>query len=336
MALRVLLADESVTIKKVFQLALKDFAVEVTSVNVGLDVVAVAKKFKPDIVFADVLLQKKNGYEVCADLRKDPSMAATPVVLIWSGFMELDQAKFMACGATADLEKPFDTEKLRGLVKTLVTKTANNPISDYLSFPDMPEWQDERPASPRMTPVSQSTTPPLPELTVVGGSAPEPSPEEDWSMESFAPLKAPPPEPTLAPPLPTEAEDEEAEWVAKTLTQYKMDKKQLLKEPEVHFEVPEEKIDPDTLIRNEQSVVAAQPQEAPDELDEIELELPPRLVETPNHGSGLSEKQMEAIFRAEAREMIEKVVWEIVPEIATQILEREIRKILKENDESPS
>ena len=59
MALRVLLADESSTIKKVFQLALQDFAVEVRPVNIGVDVAMVAKNFKPDIIFADVMLQKK-------------------------------------------------------------------------------------------------------------------------------------------------------------------------------------------------------------------------------------------------------------------------------------
>ena len=54
MALRVLLADESTTIKKVMQLALQEFAVEVKAVRSGLDVSEVARSFSPDIVFADV------------------------------------------------------------------------------------------------------------------------------------------------------------------------------------------------------------------------------------------------------------------------------------------
>jgi CheY-like chemotaxis protein len=64
MALRVLLADESSTIKKVMQLALQDFGVEVKAVPIGVDVVQVAKSFEPDIIFADILLAKMNGYEV--------------------------------------------------------------------------------------------------------------------------------------------------------------------------------------------------------------------------------------------------------------------------------
>ncbi|MBC7371068.1 MAG: response regulator [Bdellovibrionaceae bacterium] len=140
MALRVLLADESSTIKRVMQLALQDFAVEVKSVPVGLDVLPVAKTFKPDIVFADVLLTKRNGYEVCMDLKNDPETVNLPVVLMWSGFMEIDEAKIAL--ATAKLEKPFDAETLRQLVLDLVPKTQNNPVSPYLQFPKMPEFTE--------------------------------------------------------------------------------------------------------------------------------------------------------------------------------------------------
>ena len=59
MALRVLLADESSTIKKAIQMALAEFAVDVKSVPSGLDVLAVAHTYQPDVVLADVLLTKK-------------------------------------------------------------------------------------------------------------------------------------------------------------------------------------------------------------------------------------------------------------------------------------
>lgn len=135
MALRVLLADESVTIKKVIQLALQDFAVEVKAVPVGLDVLEVSKTFQPDLVFADILLQKRSGYEVCADLKKDPATAAVPVVLMWSSFMELDQKQVESCGADGKLEKPFEVEALRKLVLQLVPRTRSQRLAHFLDFP---------------------------------------------------------------------------------------------------------------------------------------------------------------------------------------------------------
>jgi CheY-like chemotaxis protein len=142
MALRVLLADESSTIKKVMQLALSDFGVEVKSVPVGLDVLQVAKTFQPDIVFADVLLSKRSGYDVSADLKRDPETTKIPVVLMWSGFMEIDEVKARESRADRRLEKPFDADHLRGLVTDLVPKTTANPISKFVSFPEMPEFEE--------------------------------------------------------------------------------------------------------------------------------------------------------------------------------------------------
>lgn len=142
MALRVLLADESSTIKKVIQLSLQDFGVEVKSVTVGLDVLSVAKTFKPDLVLADVLLAKRSGYEVCHDLKNDPETNSIPVVLMWSGFMEIDEQKSRLCGADRRLEKPFDAQTLRQMVQDLVSRAQSNPVSSYLKFPKLPPFEE--------------------------------------------------------------------------------------------------------------------------------------------------------------------------------------------------
>jgi CheY-like chemotaxis protein len=136
MALRVLLADESTTIKKVMQLALQDFAVEVKTVHSGIDVVEVAKAFGPDIIFADVLLPKKSGYQVCMDLKSDVQLSAIPLVLMWSAFMDLDDSQAQASGANQRLEKPFDVENLRQIVLELVPKTRSQRLAHFLQFPD--------------------------------------------------------------------------------------------------------------------------------------------------------------------------------------------------------
>ena len=113
-----------------------------------------------------------------------------------------------------------------------------------------------------------------------------------------------------------------------------MNKSELLAEPEAEFEIPVDRIDADKIISRQQD----EPPDLPLEMDgpdhEIELEVPQRPVAANRSEVTLSEKQIEAIVRAEARLMIEKVVWEIVPEIATQIIEREIKRILKDNDQS--
>ncbi|WP_413290540.1 response regulator [Bdellovibrio sp. HCB337] len=186
MALRVLLADESSTIKRVMQLALQDFGVEVKSVPVGLDVLPVTKTFKPDVIFADVLLAKRNGYEVCAELKADAETQNIPVILMWSGFMEIDDAKMNQAGPDARLEKPFDAEALRQMVQDLVPKTQNNPISPYLQFPKMPEFSESKGPAAAAPKASMATPPPaakpagrIPESAPVNFDKFDPTAEEE-------------------------------------------------------------------------------------------------------------------------------------------------------------
>jgi len=200
MALRVLLADESVTIKKVIQLALQDFAVEVKAVPVGLDVLEVSKAFQPDLVFADILLQKRSGYDVCRDLKKDAQTAAIPVILMWSSFMELDAKQVDSCGADGRLEKPFEVEMLRKLVLDLVPRTRSQRLATFLEYPatiaaplkaevDAEKAQRQMAQAPS-PPVTQARTGPIENTSIVIAA-------KDLKPQSVAP----PPKPRMPPPL---------------------------------------------------------------------------------------------------------------------------------------
>lgn len=200
MALRVLLADESSTIKKVVQLTLQDFDVDVRSVSVGLDVLSVAKTFQPDIVLADVLLAKRSGYEVCHDLKNDSETSGIPVVLMWSGFMEIDEQKARLCGADRRLEKPFDPTTLRNVMKELVHRTLTNPVSSYVQFPPLPAFQEPgKSAGGQAAPQAQTAAPVAPSIPAAIPVAP---PQE----ESAAPLGVPqiPPDPFAQVSIPSD------------------------------------------------------------------------------------------------------------------------------------
>ncbi len=308
MALRVLLADESSTIKKVFQLALQDFAVDVRPVNIGVDVVSVAQTFKPDIIFADVLLQKKNGYEVALEVKQHPTLKNTPVVLMWSGFMELDDDKYQASLANAQLEKPFDVAALRKLVSDLVPRTQNQRISNFLSFPPMPEMDENPPAS----------------LETDGASN-----DEDFRQVHIPKMKG--------------AQNDK----------YRVNLKPEEMDPShvpVEYELPSENIRVDEVFgkptpKDEFQVRQPAKKSAPMPMPE-DLEMDEDLVEEPMPassgktaisapGASLTEAQLEKIIRAQSAEVIESVVWKIVPDLAKQIIERELNRLLKERDSHP-
>lgn len=230
MALRVLLADESSTIKKVMQLALQDFAVEVKAVHVGVDVLEVARAFKPDLIFVDVLLQKRNGYEVCAELRGDAATRHTPTVLMWSSFMELDQDQLAKAQPTEKIEKPFDVETLRKLVLQLVPETRSQRLAHFLEFPESANESMKQDAVARTTPPPTATektptrtsipvpppTPntkpgvPVPPPTQTQGAIPLPPPVTKTGVPTPPPVSQTRTGVTVPPP--TREEEKKASW----------------------------------------------------------------------------------------------------------------------------
>ncbi|MCB0415927.1 MAG: response regulator, partial [Bdellovibrionales bacterium] len=196
MSLRVLLADESSTIKKVFQIALQDFAVDVKAVSSGEDVVPVAEEFKPDIIFADILLQKHSGYDVSQEIKKNANLSHTPIVLMWSGFMELDDSRVAESGADGKIEKPFEVDQLREIVQRHVPKTQSQIISKYLSFPEMPEFAQEeaqkaKNAKPAGSPANDIIAMPgsTSDEEIVDLSSDVNESASDWDMDSFTPIE---------------------------------------------------------------------------------------------------------------------------------------------------
>lgn len=318
MALRVLLADESSTIKKVFQLALQDFAVEVRPVNVGLDVVLVAQNFKPDIIFADVMLQKRSGYEVAAELKQHAELQGIPVVLMWSGFIELDEDKFQASHANAQLEKPFDVTALRKLVTDLVPRTQNQRLSQFLAFPPMPEIDEGKgPAQAAAQPEEEAAPPPFPEEDFQQVSIPKmKGANQDKYRLNLKPEEL---EPNHVPVdveeifSTAESEDEPFTMKETRRSQEKPALPPIPKTPtqtslETHADAHFDDVTPVT------GVGARKP--AP----------PPPLIPT------LSAEQLEKIIREQSAEVIESIVWKVVPDLATQIIERELNRLLKERD----
>lgn len=143
MPLRILLADESTTIKKAFQLALSDLGAEIKSVPSGLDVMTVAIDFRPQLIFADVLLTKKSGYEVCREITASIETKHIPVILMWSNFMEFNSTLATQAGYADKLEKPFDTAALRKLVTKYYKETETHPLKGLLDFPNIPEFTED-------------------------------------------------------------------------------------------------------------------------------------------------------------------------------------------------
>lgn len=118
MSTRILLADDSVTIRKVVELTFSDSDIHVESVASGREALDCFEDLKPDLVLADVVMPEVSGYEVCQQVKS--STRPVPVLLLAGTFEPFDPARAEACGADGHLIKPFESHSLVERVEQLL------------------------------------------------------------------------------------------------------------------------------------------------------------------------------------------------------------------------
>jgi len=148
--MKLLLADDSVTIQRVIELTFADEDVAVTAVGDGRQAIDRLRTDRPDIVLADVGMPERDGYEVASFIKNDPQLAHIPVILLTGAFEPLDEERARSVGCDGVLVKPFEPQMVINRVKELLTS--------------------RRPAAPPVVPVTASpvarvTAPPVAAVT---------------------------------------------------------------------------------------------------------------------------------------------------------------------------
>ncbi|MDH5252011.1 MAG: response regulator [Nitrospira sp.] len=119
---KVLVADDSIAVRKVAERLLTQAGMGVVLAANGEEAMAYLAKDRPDVIVSDVIMPDKSGYEVCAFVRGNAAIATVPVLLI-SGIVNDEvtkQAEF--CKADGVLKKPFQGTSLKDKVMELLAK----------------------------------------------------------------------------------------------------------------------------------------------------------------------------------------------------------------------
>lgn len=120
MAAKLLLAEDSLTIQKVFELSLKQTGISLTVVDNGNDAIRLAKEISPDLVVADVSLPGKDAFDVAAELGEGETGQPIPVLVLAGTLAPFNEERFQSCGAAGVLFKPFESQELIDKVETLL------------------------------------------------------------------------------------------------------------------------------------------------------------------------------------------------------------------------
>jgi twitching motility two-component system response regulator PilH len=114
---KVMVVDDAYSELKLMESILKSAGHEVVSLIDGEALEDKLSSERPDVLLLDIVMPKRNGYEILRALRKDARTKTTPVVLVSSKNQESDRAWGKRQGADDYLGKPFTSEQLLTMVK---------------------------------------------------------------------------------------------------------------------------------------------------------------------------------------------------------------------------
>lgn len=360
MSYKMLLADDSITIQKVVTIIFANEDYELTIVDNGSAALDRAREIVPDIILVDALMPGMTGYEVCSEARHDPLLRDIPLLLLVGAFEPFDEGKARESGADDYISKPFESQHLIDKVRNLIElATERRSVHEHFAMSatgSMPEnliILPEEVEVPTITGTRTFITP-----SEISGSAAtnsseplllsskdivEATPEDDlwgiFDLEEF-----------------TEGEDLR---FGEIIEEDEIEPEIIDTAEEIEPFVFEEEEEQSTIIDDVRTDFVAEPARERPSVRDLESEFEEKETFSPNQieeldssdsflqsdkdftrlssqdfhsgeepsGVTLSEAQLATVIAKISKEIIEKIAWDVVPDLAESIIREEIRKI---------
>ena len=110
--IKVLVIDDSNTIRRSAEIFLKQGGHEVLLAEDGFDALSKVNDHRPDLIFCDILMPRLDGYQTCAIIKRNSSFSSVPVVMLSSKDGVFDKARGRMVGSQDYLTKPFTKDQL--------------------------------------------------------------------------------------------------------------------------------------------------------------------------------------------------------------------------------
>jgi len=284
MPTKILAIDDSKTMRLAIKITFAAEDCEVVAVSKGSEAVARAKQMPADVLIVDANLAagEPTGYEVARQVRADPDTAHIPVLLLVSAQTGIDEGQVQASGANGAMTKPFDTQELLERVNALVSGKTLPKAA-----PQPRTGLSTAPAAkvaPAPTPAVTPAKPATPPLGLGAKSAPV-NPASPAVARGVPGVLNPTP-----PPMGATASGQKLSAAFTSV-------EDMASKIPIAVPIP----------------FASANSPTPGMLK--------RLQEAGGSASGLDPKAVQALL-ALSRDVVEQVVWEVVPEMAEQALKR--------------
>jgi|SRR2546425_3290800 CheY-like chemotaxis protein len=160
---KVLVVDDSLSVRKVVEKALEGRGLQVLSAASGAEAILMIDRDRPDVVICDVILPDKDGYQVCQYVRTHPAIGATPVLLISGIDNGTVQARAAEVRSDEVMFKPFGVDDLVRKIDHLLAGRSNGTQKAAAAAPPAPVSMPTSPAPvPASNGPSSASTAPAP------------------------------------------------------------------------------------------------------------------------------------------------------------------------------
>jgi twitching motility two-component system response regulator PilG len=116
--LKVMVIDDSKTIRRTAETLLKKAGCDVLTAENGFEALPIISAQQPDILFIDIMMPRLDGYQTCSLIKNNAKFQNTPIIMLSSKDGLFDRAKGRVVGAEQYLTKPFTREDLLGAIRT--------------------------------------------------------------------------------------------------------------------------------------------------------------------------------------------------------------------------
>jgi DNA-binding response OmpR family regulator len=119
---KVLIVDDEPNIVLSVEFLMQRDGLDVVTASDGQEAVDLLASTAPDLMILDVMMPRKNGFEVCAEVRADPKFSEMPILMLTAKGREAEMKKGLSLGADAYITKPFSTHELVAKVHELLNR----------------------------------------------------------------------------------------------------------------------------------------------------------------------------------------------------------------------
>jgi two-component system alkaline phosphatase synthesis response regulator PhoP len=117
--MQILIVDDDPYIQRALSFVLRKEGFEVETASDGQEALNKAREFKPKIVFLDLMIPKKNGFDTCRTIKSDSQLKDTYIIILTAKGQEVDKERGLREGADEYMTKPFSPKEIVAKVKSI-------------------------------------------------------------------------------------------------------------------------------------------------------------------------------------------------------------------------